>query len=50
MRIWALREADLESIIRLKRKIMAWRKNADGALEYYYKYKKVKTKIIQNEK
>ena len=28
---------------------MAWRKNADGALEYYYKHKKVKTKIIQKD-
>ena len=28
---------------------MAWRKNADGALEYYYKFKKSKTKIIQKD-
>ena len=28
---------------------MAWRKNADGVLEYYYKFKKSKTKIIQKD-
>ena len=28
---------------------MAWKKNADGKREYYYKFKKVKTKIIQKD-
>ena len=28
---------------------MAWRKNAEGKNQYYYKYKKIKTKIIQKD-
>jgi hypothetical protein len=32
-----------------EKEIMAWKKNADGILQYHYKFKKVKTKKIQKD-
>ena len=49
MRAWAAKVAGLESIIKSKREIMAWKKTAEGENQYYYKPKKSKTTMIQKD-